>query len=383
MNPAGQSSISQLYHAATKQIGLEVCKGLQHRLQPSIEALCYQQRALATFLADKIFSSDCMALAATVPLPADILTHSLTVNSLEQIPPAVKPLALLLHLVIPNLSCGTQLCPAPSSSNKLSTLGLYSHSHQEQLVQQTAPASSPHDTASLLFCLQAAQQPSNRQGDTFLREQNAEQLLTLVHSALLVLKLATIPEHSQAAKGQSNCVTHMLWEISLQLVSSIQQHFKACLSMSELQQSTGDTSHEVFKPLAAVQHCAQLLLELLTKTAGQLVGQQKTLSADRAQASLQMMFMLLSEDESLFQGSATASKLISWGTALISMRHHFCNAADTFTLGSCKSFLLQMQLPVYAGDSVPQIFLSMLFYRLSAEYRRRIAPGQADVPGCF
>ena len=322
MNPAGQSSISSLYHAATEQIGLQACNGLQHQLQPSIEALC-QQTVFASLLADKALLSDCMTLAETAPLPAEVLTNSLTAETLELIPLAAKPLALLLHLVILSLPCDSSVNPRSPSSNIDLTAASANGCHHEQ---QNNAACPTHDAASLILCLQAAQQPVSQQADMLSPQQEAEQLLTLMHSALLVLKLATIADHSQATKAQCNHVTRMLWTTSLQLVLSIQQHYKACLSTSERQHSNNDASHDVSKPLAAAQHCARLLLELLTKTVGQLVREQNPISAHRAQACFKMMHMLLSEDESLCQGSATASKLISWGKALTSDQNN-CNAS--------------------------------------------------------
>ena len=162
---------------------------------------------------------------------------------------------------------------------------------------------------------------------------------------MLVFKLVTIAEHIQAPKAQGvNYVTHMLWNISLQLMLSIRQHFRSCLSMSKAQNTSGDTPCDVCKPHAAVQHCAQLLLELLAKAANQMLHERGLTTGPQAQACLNMMHLLLSDTESLCQGSATASKLISWGTVLTSVKQRCCkaNALNTFKpikhcIGACKS----------------------------------------------
>ena len=117
--------------------------------------------------------------------------------------PAVKPLALLLHLVILSLPCSSAPSPGAYGSASSDSTAASANGHQEQLVNQTNAACPSHDTASLLSCLQAAQQPVSQPVDVLSAQQKAEKLVTLMHSALVVLKLATIattPESSQASQ---------------------------------------------------------------------------------------------------------------------------------------------------------------------------------------
>ena len=123
--------------------------------------------ARSILLADKLLLSDCMAIAATEPLPAEIITDSLTADCLKQIPPAVKPLALLLHLITFNMSCASSVSPTTACSNTDSTTAS-ANDHDEHQTYAAVPAD---DRASMLCCLQAAQQPASQQSDTLAHQQ--------------------------------------------------------------------------------------------------------------------------------------------------------------------------------------------------------------------
>lgn len=335
MTAGTPTSIASFFHTSFKTTRPEDCYALPSRLQHAVELFCCQDACFSTLLADGDILPACIDIAATAGLPASILEHGLTADTLRLTNSAVWPLVLLTQLIV------NELAIIKKASMQITGISTQAQEALHTAVQEPEEkAHNGHDDASrdtetdLARWLTEPQQKFRHQqsdGGTS-RLQQAGHHLTLVQSALLMVKLASIAEHSQPAKGQSHNVTRVVWAVSMLLVSSIEQHaMQHCFTWPAVNATAAESSttaeSSVASRLMAAQHGFQLLIGTLVPALIHLLKDQKATDAQSAQTCFGMVGKLMPAEGTFIPSDLIATVFQTWGKP--------CILADWVLVSAC------------------------------------------------